>query len=61
MALADSGAFLSVNHIPPLPIPHGLEYPLGSRMHLDFCPSTAGVQGATLSTSPRIPLTREPT
>ena len=34
IALADSGAFLSVNHIPPLPIPHGLEYPLGSRMHL---------------------------
>ena len=24
----------SVNHIPPFPIPHGLEYPLGSRMHL---------------------------
>ena len=34
MALADSAAFLSVNHIPPLPIPHGLEYPLGSRVHL---------------------------
>ena len=34
IALCDSGAFLSVNHIPPLPIPHGLEYPLGSRMHL---------------------------
>ena len=30
IALADSGAFLSVNHIPPLPIPHGLEYALGS-------------------------------
>ena len=34
IALADSAAFLSVNHIPPLPIPHGMEYPLGSRMHL---------------------------
>ena len=34
IALADSGAFLSLNHIPPLPMPHGLEYPLSSRMHL---------------------------
>ena len=34
IALADSGAFLSVNHFPTLCIPHGLEYPLGSRMHL---------------------------
>ena len=32
--LANSGAFLSVNHIPPLPIPHGSEYPLGSWMYL---------------------------
>ena len=27
---------IALNHIPPLPIPHGLEYPLGSRMHLVF-------------------------
>ena len=25
---------ISINHIPPLPIPHRLEYPLGSWMHL---------------------------
>ena len=25
---------MALNHIPPLPILHGLEYPLGSRMHL---------------------------
>ena len=27
---------IALNHIPPLPIPHRLEYPLGSRMHLGF-------------------------
>ena len=26
----------ALNHIPPLTIPHGLEYPLASRMHLVF-------------------------
>ena len=25
---------IALNHIPPLPIPHGLEYPLGTPMHL---------------------------
>ena len=34
MAVADSAAFLSLNQIRPLPIPHGLEHPLDSRMHL---------------------------
>ena len=52
---------IALNHIPPLPIPHGLEYPLGSRMYLFFGPSAAGGLGATVSTFPRVLLTREPT
>ena len=70
MALADSGAFLSVNHIPPLPIPHGLEYPLGSRMHLGVVHPRLEARGRPFPRSPRSrsrvnlrvlrPLTRRP-
>ena len=38
IVIADSAAILFLNHIPPLPIPHGLEYPLGSRKHLGVEP-----------------------
>ena len=53
IALADSGAFLSVNHIPPLPIPHGLEYPLGSRMHLGVVHPRLEARGRPIPPSPR--------
>ena len=52
IALADSGAFLSVNHIPPLPIPHGLDYPLGSRMHLVFVHPRLEARGRPFPRSP---------
>ena len=52
IALADSGAFLSVNHIPPLPIPHGLEYPLGSRMHLGVVHLRLEARGRPFPRSP---------
>ena len=53
IALADSGAFLSVNHIPSLPIPHGLEYPLGSRMHLGVVDRRLEARGRPSPSSPR--------
>ena len=53
IALADSGAFLSVNLIPPPPIPHGLEYPLGSRMHLGVVHPRLEASGRPFPRSPR--------
>ena len=53
IALADSGAYLSVNHIPPLPILHGLEYPLGSRMHLGVLHLPLEARGRPFPRSPR--------
>ena len=53
MTLADDGAFLSVNHIPPLPTPHGLEYPLGSRMHLGVVHPWLEARGRPFPRSPR--------
>ena len=53
IALANSGAFLSVNHIPPLPIPHGLEYPLGSRMHFGVVHPRLEARGRPFPRSPR--------
>ena len=52
MALADSGAFVSLNHIPPLPIPHRLEYPLGSRMHLGVVNPRLQAMGRPFPRSP---------
>ena len=52
MALANSGAFLSVNHIPPLPIPHGLAHPLGSRMHLGVVHPRLEARGRPFPRSP---------
>ena len=43
---------LSVNHIPPLPIPHGLEYPLGSRMHLHVVHPRLEARGQPFPRSP---------
>ena len=53
IALADSGAFLSVNHSSPLPIPHGLEYPLGSQMHLGVVHPRLEARGRPFPRSPR--------
>ena len=53
ISLANSGAFLSVNHIPPLPVPHGLEYPLGSRMHLGVVHPRLEARGRPFPRSPR--------
>ena len=53
IALADSAAFLSVNHIPPLPIPHRLEYQLGSRMHLGVVHPRLEARGRPFPRSPR--------
>ena len=50
--LADSRAFLSVNHIPPLSIPHGSEYPLGSRMHLGVVHPRLEARGRPFPRSP---------
>ena len=48
---ADSGEFLSVNHIPPLPIPNGLEYPRhGTKGDIKGRDSRLGV-----TRSPRFP------
>ena len=52
-ALASSGAFLSVNHVPPLSIPNGLEYPLGSRMHLGVVHPRLAGRGRPFPRSPR--------
>ena len=60
-AVADSAAFHSLNHIPPLPIPHGLEYPLGSRMHFGVAYPRLEARGRPFPRFPRVPLTREPT
>ena len=61
---------IALNHIPPLPIPHGLEYPLGSRMHLCVVHSWLKARGRPFPRSPRSrsrvnprvlrPLTRAP-
>ena len=40
-------------HIPPLPIPHGLEYPLGSRMHLGVVHPRLEARGRPFPRSPR--------
>ena len=53
IALADSGGSLSVNDIPPLPISHGLEYPLGSRMHLGVVHPRLEARGRPFPRSPR--------
>ena len=45
-------AFLSVNHIPPLPIPHRLEYPLCSRMHFDVVHPRLEARGRPFPRSP---------
>ena len=53
ISLADSGAFLSVNNIPLLPIPHGLVYPLGSRMHFGVIHPRLEARGQPFPRSPR--------
>ena len=53
IALADSGAFLSVTQIPPLPITHGLEYPLSSRMYLVVVHPRLEARGQPFPRSPR--------
>ena len=60
----------ALNHIPPLPFPHGLEYPLGPRMHLGVVHPRLEARGRRLPHSPRSrsrvnlrvlrPLTRRP-
>ena len=44
---------IALNHIPPLPIPHGLEYPLGSRMHLGVVHPRPEARGQRFPRSPR--------
>ena len=61
---------LALNHIPPLPITHGLEYPLGTRMHLCVVHLRLEARGIPFPRSPRSgsrvnprvlrPLTRRP-
>ena len=46
---------IALNHIPPLRIPHGLEYPLGSRMHLSVVHLRLEARGRPLPRSPRSP------
>ena len=53
IAIADSAAFLSFNNFPPLFIPHGLEYPLGFRMHLDVVHLLLEARGRPFPRSPR--------
>ena len=53
IALADNGAFLPVNNIPPLPTPHGMEYPLGFRMHLGVVHPRLEARGRHFPRSPR--------
>ena len=43
----------TLNHIPPLPISHQLEYPLGSRMHLVVVHPRLGARGRPFPRSPR--------
>ena len=43
----------ALNHIPLLPIPHGLEYPLGSRMHLVVIHPRLEARGRPFPRSPR--------
>ena len=51
---------IALNHIPPVPIPHRLEYPLGSRRH--FVITIRGWRpGGDLLNIARIPHTHEPT
>ena len=60
----------ALNHVPPLPIPHGLEYPLGSRMQLVVIHSRLESRGRRFPCNPRScsrvnlrvlrPLTRRP-
>ena len=52
---------IALNHNRPLCIPHGLDYPLGSRMYLVVVHPRLVARGATLSRFPPVPLTREPT
>ena len=61
---------IALSHIPPLPIPHGLEYPLGSRMYLVVIHPQPEARGRPFACSPRShprvnlcvsrPLTRKP-
>ena len=44
---------VSVNHIPSIPVPHGLEYPLGSRMHLGVVHRRLEARGRPFPRSPR--------
>ena len=44
---------IALNHIPPLHIPHGLEYPLGSRMHLGVVDLRLEARGRPFPRSPR--------
>ena len=53
IAVADSAAFLSHNHVLPLLIPHGLEYQLGSRMHLGVVRPRLKARGRPFPRSPR--------
>ena len=43
----------ALNHTPPLPIPHGLEYTLGSRMHLVVVHPRLEARGRPFPRSPR--------
>ena len=53
IAIANSTAFPSLNHIPPLPIHHGAEYPLGSRMYLGVVHPRLEARGRPVPRSPR--------
>ena len=44
---------IALNHSPPLPIPHGLEYPLGSQMHLCVFHPRLQARGQPFPSSPR--------
>ena len=44
---------IALNHIPPVPIPHGLEYPFGSRMHLGVVHPRLEARGRPFPRSPR--------
>ena len=44
---------IALHHIPPLPIPHGLEYPLRSRMHLGVVHPRLKARGRPFPRSPR--------
>ena len=53
IAVADSAAFLSLNHIPPLLIPHGLEYLLGTWMYLGVVNPRLKARGRPFPCCPR--------